>query len=122
MLQNTGYSTLNRLISYREEAVCGHKWKQSTWADVISSIPQCNVLGPILFVIYVNDLPDVLKGCVKMFADDIKVFTHIRDQKDSEILQKDLDSFRASGLTNGNSGLILTTAVSCTMEGRNQRP
>ena len=45
-----------------------------------------------MFVIYINDLPDVLKGHVKMFADDTKVFTHIRDQKDSDILQEDLDS------------------------------
>ena len=66
--------------------------KRFAWEKVISGIPQGSVLGPILFVIYINDLPDVLKGHVKMFADDTKVFTHIRDQKDSDILQEDLDS------------------------------
>ena len=66
--------------------------KKSKWAEVLSGIPQGSVLGPILFVIYINDLPDVLKGRVKMFADDTKVYTHIREQKDSEVLQEDLDN------------------------------
>ena len=65
---------------------------KSDWADVLSGIPQGSVLGPILFVIYINDLPDVLEGCVKIFADDTKVFTHIQEPKDGEVLQRDLDS------------------------------
>ena len=65
---------------------------KSDWADALSGIPQGSVLGPILFVIYINDLPDVLEGCVKIFADDTKVFTHIQEPKDGEVLQRDLDS------------------------------
>ena len=52
------------------------------------------MLGPILFVTYKNDLPNVLKGRVKMFAGDTKVFTHISGIG-KIILQEDLDSLRS---------------------------
>ena len=50
------------------------------------------MLGQILFVIYINDLPDNLKGHAEMFAEDIKVFSHIKTPQDRESLQHDLDS------------------------------
>ena len=68
------------------------KGKTSSWADVLSGIPQGSVLGPILFIIFINDLPDVVDTCVKIFADDTKIFNHIRTQSDCEKLQRDLDN------------------------------
>ena len=46
----------------------------SKWAEVSSGIPQGSVLGPILFVIYINDLPNEIRSDIYMFADDTKVF------------------------------------------------
>eukprot|EP00057_Strongylocentrotus_purpuratus_P009185 XP_011663659.1 PREDICTED: RNA-directed DNA polymerase from mobile element jockey-like [Strongylocentrotus purpuratus] len=66
--------------------------KKSSWADVLSGIPQGSVLGPILFITYINDLPDNLKGHAEMFADDTKVYTHIKSQEDRKTMQQDLDS------------------------------
>ena len=48
--------------------------KVSTWAEILSGIPQGSVLGPVLFVIYINDLPDELVCTTQIFADDTKLF------------------------------------------------
>ena len=46
----------------------------SEWANITSGIPQGSVLGPILFVLYINDLPENIVSNVYMFADDTKIF------------------------------------------------
>ena len=58
---------------------------------MLSGIPQGSVLGPILFVIFINDLPDI-EGQVKIFVDDTKLFKAIHSEEDSRQLQKDLNS------------------------------
>ena len=57
-----------------------------------SGIPQGSVLGPILFVLYINDLPSNILSDVFMFADDTKIFNIIKSPEDQEILQNDLDT------------------------------
>ena len=65
----------------------------STWQSVISGIPQGTVLGPILFVAYINSLPGVVTNSdIYLFADDTKVFKSIFSEKDCEQLQKDIDA------------------------------
>ncbi|CAF0824973.1 unnamed protein product [Brachionus calyciflorus] len=59
---------------------------------VISGVPQGSVLGPILFVIFINDLPDKIKNVIKLFADDTKVISLIDNENDSSILQEDLNN------------------------------
>lgn len=63
----------------------------SSWSDVTSGIPQGSVLGPVLFTLYVNDLPDVVTGAVQLFADDMKIYRGIRSSVDHDELQRDLD-------------------------------
>ena len=50
----------------------------SHWVEVISGVPQGSVLGPLLFLIYVNDLPTWIKTNIKMFADDTKLWNTSR--------------------------------------------
>jgi len=60
--------------------------------EVISGVPQGSVLGPLLFLLFVNDLPRWIVNSMKMFADDTKLWCRIETESDSESLQKDLDS------------------------------
>ena len=49
----------------------------SEWKEVISGIPQGSVLGPTLFVMFINDMPDVTESICKLFADDAKLFGQV---------------------------------------------
>ena len=64
----------------------------SEWVDVISGVPQGSVLGPILFLIYVNDIPEIVNRSIKMFADDTKLFRTVKTIDDCNILQNDLNT------------------------------
>ena len=64
----------------------------SNWSDVTSGVPQGSVLRPLLFVIYVNELPEVVNNILFLFADDAKLFSRIVDLNDRVNLQSDLDN------------------------------
>ena len=63
----------------------------SSWRRVWSGVPQGSVLGPTLFLIYVNDLLDNLDSQGKLFADDAKVYRRIQGDQDNDLLN---DSYR----------------------------
>ena len=86
---------------------------KSSWAPVASGVPQGSVLGPLLFVAYVNDLPDAVNCGVQMFADDTKIYRPVSNTADAELLQADITpSF--TGQTSGNSTSTQENAKSCT--------
>ena len=58
-----------------------------------SGIPQGSVLGPLLFVVYINDLPRELRSGTKIFADDTNIYGRSDTQEGPTALQEDLDSF-----------------------------
>ena len=64
----------------------------SQWAPVTSGVPQGSLLGPLQFVIFINDLPDVAVGGVftSLYADDTKVYRNINTIDDCMSMQKTL--------------------------------
>ena len=63
--------------------------RYSSWRDVWSGVPQGSVLGPTLFLMYIDDLLKGMKSSGKLFADDAKVYRRIRSPNDMTDLQDD---------------------------------
>ena len=62
----------------------------SEWLPVESGVPQGSVLGPVLFLFYINDLVDGLECPILLFADDAKIYKEIRTPEDAEALIRDM--------------------------------
>ena len=60
---------------------------------VLSGVPQGSVLGPVLFLLFINDLPDNIRSSVRLFADDCVLYRNIHSLQDCLTLQEDLTSF-----------------------------
>ena len=57
-----------------------------------SGVPQGTVLGPLLYLCYINDLPKEVNFTVKLYAGDILLYRAIHSTADCEFLQEDLDN------------------------------
>ena len=65
--------------------------QHSPWADFKAGVPQGSILGPLLFLIYINDLPNGLNSNAKLFADDASLLSVVQNITDSaNLLNSDL--------------------------------
>ncbi|XP_072033236.1 uncharacterized protein [Amphiura filiformis] len=68
--------------------------KKSNLTSVTSGVPQGTVLGPLLFLIFINDLPEYVTSEIRLFADDCLLYRPIKTQADVTILQHDLSNLQ----------------------------
>ena len=59
--------------------------QHSSWRDESAAVPQGSILGPLLFLVYINDLSNGLKPNLKLFADDTSLISEIHDVNSSQI-------------------------------------
>ena len=79
------YNLLGNYLSDRFERVILNG-QTSSWRLVIAGVPHGSILGPLLFLVYINDLPNELKSSVTLFADNTSLFTIVKDKNETATL------------------------------------
>ena len=80
------YKWIKNFLTDRQQLVTVNG-KSSQWSKVTSGIPQGSVLGPVLFILYINDLQSKVKSHCVLFADDAKLFKELEQLRDFEELK-----------------------------------
>ena len=78
-------------LSRRQQRVV-NKDSRSSWRPVKSGIPQGSVIGPVLFLIYNNTIPDKIASKLYLFADDAELYRQTEDKSDVTRIHEELQS------------------------------
>ena len=91
------YGFTGRLYNWLEDYLKNRKQRvvlegaQSEYEDIIAGVPQGSILGPLLFLIYVNDLPTNITTNIRIYAADTSLFADNNPKQGSEMLQQDIN-------------------------------
>ncbi len=98
LLKTSSYGIKGKIQGWLRHFLCGRgqrvvvNGESSERVNVISGVPQGSVLGPVLFVLFISDLPEVVSESTKLFADDTKIYSCINSIEDCVALQGNLTS------------------------------
>jgi hypothetical protein len=87
-----------RLLNWIRQWLSGRKQRvvingsESEWRDVLSGVPQGSILGPLLFIIFINDIDEGIRNRILKFADDTKLFGNVGTLEGIEQIRRDLES------------------------------
>ena len=96
LMKMSMYGVKDKVIKWLRSFLIGRGQKvvvnntESERMNVTSGVPQGSILGPVLFICYINDLPNEVVSKVKIFADDTKIYRSIKEDNDQISLQQDL--------------------------------
>ena len=93
------YKLGSRTLTWITDYLSGHSQQVivgsalSSESPILSGVPQGSCLGPVLFCLFVNDLPEVIRhSTVKLFADNIKLYKSVTSPVDFTLIQEDLNA------------------------------
>ncbi len=98
------YGITRNVLSWLENFLHKHQQKVivnkavSKEEETMSGVPQGSVLGQILFVLYINDLPEYITSDIRIFTDDTKIFRPISSKRDCDALRSHLTNLEILGL------------------------
>ena len=99
-----GLGIRGKVLGWIEEWLTGRKQrvvingKASDWGDITSGVVQGSVLGPVLFLMFINDIDtgvEDLEGFISKFADDSKWARKVMDEEDQDQFQKGINNLQA---------------------------
>ena len=100
-IQGTTLNRIQNFLTNRTQKVVVDG-SSSESARVRSGVPQGTVLGPLLFLTYINDLPSMVSSQIRLFADDCLLYRPIKCRADQEQLQRDLSALQVLGRSMGD--------------------
>ena len=97
----------NRIVNWIEDYLKNRvqrvqiRGEKSDWLNVFSGVPQGSVIGPILFLIYINDIQEGIESKISIFADDTKLRHRVGNEEEVSVLKRDLKRLEGWSDRNG---------------------